>query len=87
MEDQEFFDRIKAKIERLTGTEIRLQIDTADKNQIKVALESHIPEVTLGSNVLEYAGFARMAVEYTVASIRERRELEPLEFHILLARN
>jgi hypothetical protein len=87
MDDQEFLDRIKVKIERLTGVEIQLHIDQSDGNQIKLELERPTPEVTLGYNVLQYSGFARMAVEYAVASIREKRVLGDLEFHILLARN
>ena len=87
MDDQKFLDGIKGKIERLTDTEIQLQVDGAQKNQIKVEFGGPVPEVSLGSNVLQYPGFARMAIEYAVASIRERRELGLLEFHILLARN
>lgn len=87
MDDQEFVRRLKAKIERLTLTEIQLHLDDVEKQRIKIDLEGPMPEVTLGSNVLHYSGFARMAAEYVVASIRERRELGPLEFHVLLARN
>ena len=87
MDDREFLDQIKVKIERLTSTEIDLQLDAIDKTRIKVGLERPVPEVTLGANVLEYSGFARMAIEYAVASIREKRELGTLEFHVLLARN
>ncbi len=87
MDDQEFLDRIKAKIERLTGTEIRLHLDVASENQIKLDLERPIPEVTLGSNILQHSGFARMAIEYAVASIRQKRELGLLEFQVLMARN
>lgn len=87
MDEQEFLDRIKGKIQRLTGTEIQFHLDMVDKDQIKVELDRPIPEVTLGSNALRYSGFARMAIEYAVATIRERRELGTLEFHVLLARN
>ena len=87
MDQREFLRRIKAKIERLTGTDIQLRLDITDKNQIKVELKQTIPEVVLGSNVLEYSGFARMAIEYVVDSIRKGKEPGALEFHILLARN
>ena len=87
MDDREFLDQIKAKIERLTGTKIRISLDTTEENQMKVDWDLPVPEVTLGFNVLEYSGFARMSVEYAVASVRERRNLGPLEFHVLLARN
>ena len=87
MDDLEFLDQIKGKIERLTNTEIDFQVDTINVNQMKVELDRPQPSVTLGSNVLQYSGFARMGIEYAVASIRERRELGMLEFNVLLARN
>ena len=87
MDEQQFLDKIKNKIERLTGNEIKLAVDSAEPGQLAVELGSSVPQVTLGSNVLQFSGFARMAVEYAVASIREGREISALEFHILLARN
>ncbi len=75
MDDQEFLSRIKEKIERLSGTEIRINLDAVDQDASRVDLDGHIPEVTLGSNVLRYSGFVRMCIEYAVASIRERRKL------------
>lgn len=87
MDEQQFLDKIKNKIERLTGNEIKLAVDSAEPGQLAVELGSSVPQVTLGSNVLQFSGFARMAVEYAVASIREGREISVLEFHILLARN
>jgi len=41
----------------------------------------------LGANIFQYAGFARMCVEYAVASIKKDRPIDVLEFHLLLARN
>ncbi len=87
MDDQEFLDKIKAKIERLSGVEIQLSIDADDENLIRVEFERSVPEVTLGSNALQYSGFARMAIEYAVACLRSKRDIGPLEFNILLARN
>jgi len=87
MDDQEFLDRIRAKIERLAGRAISLHLDPEDKSRIKVEFESSVPQVTLGSAALKYPGFARMAIEYAVAALRGDRELGSLEFHMLLARN
>ncbi len=87
METQEFIAKMKAKIENLTGMEIRLYIDEIEKGQIKVELDRPVPDVTMGSNAIDYPGFARMAIEYAVAAIRKQRDLEPLEFHMLLVRN
>ncbi len=87
MENQEYLKRIKSKIEKLTATSIQLQLDEENKTQIRVQWGQERVEVVLGSNVLQYPGFARMAIEYAVASINQKREIGQLEFHILLARN
>ena len=87
MEDHEFVERIREKIERMSGRRVELRIDEEDSSQIGVELQGDTPLVILGNNVLEYSGFARMGIEYAVACIREERAIEPLEFHVLLARN
>ena len=87
MEDEEFVARLKAKLESLTGGEVVLHLGTGDQSQIKVELGSLVPVVTIGSNALQYSGFARMALEHAVASIRGGKELESLEFQVLLSRN
>ena len=87
MDDQEFLNKIKAKIESVTDAEIRLHLDKIDKNATRVDLDGPVPEITLGSDALKYAGFARMCIEYAVACIQQGRKLGMLEFHILLARN
>ena len=87
MEDHEFVERIREKIERMSGRRVELRIDEEDSNQIGVELQGDMPLVILGNNVLEYSSFARMGIEYAVACIREERAIEPLEFHVLLARN
>ncbi len=87
MDNDEFIQKIREKIERLTASQIDLHIDLDEVNRLAVELAPEKPRVTLGANIYQYSGFARMCVEYAVAVIRERRELEPLEFHILLARN
>ena len=87
MEDQEFVDRIREKIERMTGRQVELRIDEEDSSKIGVELHGDIPVVILGNHVLEYSGFARMGIEYAVACIREKRAIDRIEFHVLLARN
>ncbi len=87
MDNDEFIQRIREKIERLTKAQIDLQIDLEDLNHLQVELDPEVPRVTLGANIYKYSGFARMCVEYAVASIRERRDIQSLEFHMLLARN
>jgi len=87
VEDQEFVERIREKIERMTGRQVELRIDDEDPSQIGVELHGDMPVVILGNNVLEYSGFARMGIEYAVACIRQDRALDSVEFHVLLARN
>ncbi len=87
MDNDEFIRRIREKIERLTEGAIELRVDVEDVNRLHVDLDHEVPRVNLGANIYRYSGFARMGVEYAVAAIRKRRDLEPLEFHLLLARN
>jgi hypothetical protein len=87
MDNEEFISRIREKIERLTQRPIELIIDEQEPNQLQVDFEGEVPLVVLGANVYQYAGFARMGVEYAVESIRKQRPIDVLEFHLLLARN
>ena len=87
MDNDEFIRRIRQKIERLTEGAIELRVDVEEVNRLHVDLGGEVPRVNLGANIYRYSGFARMGVEYAVAAIRERRDLKPLEFHLLLARN
>jgi len=87
MDDHKFLDKLQEKIERLTGTPIDLVVDEADTDRLEVELLGPLPKVLIGSAVLQYPGFARMCVEYAVASIREGRKISVLEFHVVLGRN
>ena len=87
MDDQEFVRRIQEKIQRLTGRSIELRVDHQEAGQLQVELDREVPQVVLGANIFRYSGFARMCVEYAVASIRQQRPIDELEFHLLLARN
>ncbi len=87
MEDDQFIQRIQDKIQRLADCAIELRIDHEDPSQLKVELEREVPAVILGSSVYHYPGVARMCIEYVVACLRERRSIDMLEFHLLLARN
>ena len=87
MEDQEFILRVKEKIERLTERYIDLRLDEDNPSRLTLELSSDVPEVVIGSDVLEHAGFARLAIEYAVASIRRGAEVSQLEFQALLSRN
>ncbi len=87
MDDQKFIDRIHEKIERLTGRTVDVRIDDDNPSRLEVEFGREVPLVVLGRNIFDYAGFARMCVEYAVESIRRQRPISPIEFHMVLARN
>ncbi|MQF64758.1 hypothetical protein FIM04_01365 [SAR202 cluster bacterium AC-409-J13_OGT_754m] len=87
MDDINFLNRIQDKIERATGKSIELLIDEENSNSLEVELEDSIPRLIFGHAVLQYPGFARLCIEYSVACIREGRQISTLEFHAVLGRN
>jgi hypothetical protein len=87
LDNNEFLIRLQEKIERLTGRVVEVRIDELEVNQLQVELDQQPPVLILGSNVLRFSGFARMCVEYSVASIREQRPIDQLEFQLMLSRN
>ena len=87
MEDEEFLERLRAKIVGRTGAQVDLGLDKRDQWAMSVKLDEGKSKVILGAGVLLYPGFARMCLEYAVACIRARREITLLEFHALLHRN
>ena len=87
MDDKKFASRIQEKIERSTAQAIELRIDYQEAGKLLVEFNREVPLVVVGANVFQFSGFARMCIEYAVASIREQRPINVLEFHLLLARN
>ena len=87
MDDQQFASRIQDKIERATGQSIDLRVDHEETGQLRVEFNREVPLVVVGADIFQFSGFARMCIEYAVASIREQRPIGMLEFHLLLARN
>ena len=87
MDDWEFIQRVKEKIERLTDREIDLDIDREHPDRLTLELGIDVPRVVIGSDMLEHAGFGRLAIEYAVASIKRGAEVSQLEFQALLSRN
>ena len=87
MDDTQFLNKLQTKIETLTGKPISLVIDESETDRLEVDPGNEIPEVVIGSAVLKYPGFARMCIEYAVASIRRGRRISTLEFHVVLGRN
>jgi len=87
LDDEEFIQRVVEKIQRLTGTRVVVEVDRQDGSRLEIELSGEVPRVVLGANIFQYAGFARMCIEYAVASIKQDRPIDLLEFHLLLARN
>ena len=87
MEDKEFLKRMKAKIEAMSGKSVEMMLDRKKSDRLEVDPDRYEPKVVVGSAVLKYPGFARMCIEYAVASIREGRRISALEFHMVLGRN
>ena len=87
MEDKEFLKKMKAKIETMAGKPVSMMLDRKKADRLEVDPDQFEPKVIVGSAVLKYPGFARMCIEYAVASIREGRRISALEFHMVLGRN
>ena len=87
MDDINFINRIQDKIERATGRSVELHIDDENSNALEVDLKGPLPWLVFGDAVLQYPGFARLCIEYSVACIREGRQISTLEFHAVLGRN
>lgn len=87
MDDREFVERLKQKVESNTGTNIVLEIDREDPRRLSIDFSGPVPRVLLGRDVMEYPGLARMFSQYAILSIRERREISEIEFLMYLRRN
>ena len=78
---------MKAKIEAMAGRPISMIVDRKKADRLEVDPNEYEPKVVVGSAVLKYPGFARMCIEYAVASIQRGRRISALEFHMVLGRN
>ena len=87
MNNEEFLDRIREKISALTDTSINLSINPDNEWAMSVELGDALVDITIGTGAIGYPGFARMCIEFAVASIKEKREITPFEFQFLLQRN
>ena len=87
MDDDEFIDRMKEKIESTAETLIELVIDDQDKRRLEVDLSESRPKVIFGSDALLYSGLARMFSQYAILCLKERRLVEQQEFLLFMRRN
>ena len=87
MDDQEFIERLKDKVEVNTGTAIDLEIDEREERRLSIDFSGPLPKVVFGSGVLSYPGLARMFSQFAILSIKERRQVSEMEFLLFLRRN
>ncbi len=87
MDDEEFVDRMKEKIETTAEMSIELVIDSEDKRRLEVDLSPTMPKVIFGSDALIYSGLARMFSQYAILCLKERRMVEQQEFLLFMRRN
>ena len=87
MNNEEFLDRIREKISARTDTSINLSINPDNEWAMSVDLGDALVDITIGIGAIGYPGFARMCIEFAIASIKEKREITPFEFQFLLQRN
>ena len=87
VDDEEFLRRIREKIERLAAREVEFLVDSEATDSVALEMTAAMPRVVFGSKVLEHPGLVRMAIEYVVACMKQGRELQPLEFQLLLRLN
>ena len=87
MEDLEFIQRLKEKIESISGTAIDLEIDREEQRRCSIDLSMPVPRVVFGSDALSQAGLARMFSQYAILCLKERRQVGEAEFRLFLRRN
>ncbi len=87
MDDAEFIQRIKRRIEGATGVVVELSIDTDKRSGISVEFSSPTPRVTFGADAIKYSGLARMFTQYTILCLKEKRKVGDEEFIHYLRRN
>lgn len=87
MDDQQFIDQLKEKVESNSGSLIDLEIDREEERRLSVDFSGTLPRVIFGSGVLAYPGLARMFSQFAILSIKERREVSQTEFLLFLRRN
>ena len=87
MDDTEFVQRMKQRIESAADTTIELVIDEADKRRIEVDVTAPVPRVVFGSDTLVHAGLARMFSQFAILCLKQNRQVSEEEFIRYLRRN
>jgi len=87
MEQESFLSEIQKKIQNLTGKNISLDLVSDEQWFLELEFQDDNIVIRVGDGILQYPGFARMVVEYSVAVIRKGSLLSQLEFNLILQRN
>ena len=87
MEDAEFLDRMRQKIEEAVRIPVEIVIDQGDKRRLEVDLAAPVAKVIFGADVLSHSGLARMFSQYAILSLKEKRHIDEDEFLRYLRRN
>ncbi|MCH8190241.1 MAG: hypothetical protein IIC80_02690 [Chloroflexi bacterium] len=87
MDDAEFVERMKERIESAVGRAIDLEIDGQEAQRLSVDLSAATPMVVFGADALLHDGMARMFMQYAILCLREQREVGEDEFLRYLRRN
>ena len=87
MDDTDFLRRLKERIEASTESSIDLTLDEDNPRNIAVDFSTPVPRVTVGHEVLEHPGFARMIMQYAILCLKNGKVASQDEFLVFLRRN
>ena len=87
MDDAEFIQRMRQRIEESTGVAVTLELDHVQPQEVEVFFTGDTPRVVMGADALQHAGLARMFIQYAILAIREGRNIDHEEFTRFLRRN
>lgn len=87
MDDTEFLQRLKERIESSTDVTVEVDLDTDDPCNVSVDFTSAVPRVIVGADALKYPGLARMLMQYAILCLKTGRVAPQEEFLAFLRRN
>ncbi len=87
MDDAEFIQRMRQRIEESAGVAVTLELDHVQPQEVEVFFTGDTPRVVMGADALQHAGLARMFIQYAILAIREGRNIDHAEFTRFLRRN
>lgn len=87
MDDTEFLQRLKERIESSTAVTVEVDLDTEDPCNVSVDFTAAVPRVIVGADALKYPGLARMLMQYAILCLKTGRVAPQEEFLAFLRRN